>query len=253
MNSGADTALRLLESQILTCAEYSAVCSALPPAQMGGPVADTTSVAASSLASSVPSQSPVPTLPIPSAASPTLRSVAQPGSPSLTRKRRRAMHDPKKLTVCLDLDETLIHSVVADGNALQKPEVESFWLTVGEHELIVLKRPGLEDFLNRAADLFNLYVFTAGTAAYVQCGEGKLSRVQQRSVFRASPHLPPPLVSPSLSLSLSLSSHNQQVRDARLESARHRRQLVLRPTLPAALHHVRRRAVREEPRVCVSA
>tara|TARA_B110000208_G_scaffold160312_1_gene195409 strand:- start:538 stop:1029 length:492 start_codon:yes stop_codon:yes gene_type:complete len=163
------------------------------------------------------------------------------------------MHDPKKLTVCLDLDETLIHSVVADGNALQKPEVESFWLTVGEHELIVLKRPGLEDFLNRAADLFNLYVFTAGTAAYVQCGEGKLSRVQQRSVFRASPHLPPPLVSPSLSLSLSLSSHNQQVRDARLESARHRRQLVLRPTLPAALHHVRRRAVREEPRVCVSA
>ena len=146
------TALRLLESQILSCGEYAAVCSALPPP----PPASAPALSAAPASSAAP---------IPSVdASPSLRRSA---SPTPARKRRRAVHDPHRLTVCLDLDETLIHSVVADGSTTPpKPEVDSFWLTVGEHELIVLKRPGLDDFLDRAAELFNLYVFTAGTAAY---------------------------------------------------------------------------------------
>jgi len=89
-----------------------------------------------------------------------------------------------RLTVVLDMDETLIHSVFmqdvdADANddetyrhseMRQKANVdkgtESFDISLDEGRVTVILRPGVQDFLNEAAKLYNIYIFTAATQDY---------------------------------------------------------------------------------------
>ncbi|CAN0853610.1 CTD small phosphatase-like protein [Linum grandiflorum] len=71
-----------------------------------------------------------------------------------------------KPTVFLDLDETLIHSFPGS----QPPKSFDFVVRpkIGgmETTFYVLKRPGLDDFLRRLAERFEVVVFTAGLAEY---------------------------------------------------------------------------------------
>lgn len=68
-----------------------------------------------------------------------------------------------KNTLILDLDETLVHSsfspISADIN--MEIEVESHKFNV-----YVLKRPGVDEFLKKCSQMFEVVVFTASLAAY---------------------------------------------------------------------------------------
>lgn len=73
-----------------------------------------------------------------------------------------------KLTLVLDLDETLIHAAVPQMQATADVAHDFSFLIEGDarqghhaREVIVWKRPGLSEFLRRAAQIANIVVFTA--------------------------------------------------------------------------------------------
>ncbi|KZT10754.1 NIF-domain-containing protein [Laetiporus sulphureus 93-53] len=62
----------------------------------------------------------------------------------------------------LDLDETLVHSSlkpIASSDYIVPVEIESFW-----HNFYVLKRPGVDTFLKRMGEVYEVVVFTASLA-----------------------------------------------------------------------------------------
>ncbi|KAH9847175.1 NIF-domain-containing protein [Lenzites betulinus] len=64
----------------------------------------------------------------------------------------------------LDLDETLVHSSLRPVNSpdyIVPVEIESYW-----HNFYVLKRPGVDDFLKRMGEIYEVVVFTASLAKY---------------------------------------------------------------------------------------
>ncbi|KAI0769752.1 NIF-domain-containing protein [Trametes elegans] len=64
----------------------------------------------------------------------------------------------------LDLDETLVHSSlrpVGSPDYIVPVEIESYW-----HNFYVLKRPGVDDFLQRMGEIYEVVVFTASLAKY---------------------------------------------------------------------------------------
>ena len=75
----------------------------------------------------------------------------------------------KKITLVIDLDETLIHSDFDDD--LQ----DNFHKTLGfthENEIVTFNlyiRPGLTDFLNFVKEKFEIIIFTASRKEYADC------------------------------------------------------------------------------------
>ncbi|TFK81987.1 NIF-domain-containing protein [Polyporus arcularius HHB13444] len=64
----------------------------------------------------------------------------------------------------LDLDETLVHSslkAVPSPDYIVPVEIESYW-----HNFYVLKRPGVDDFLRRMGEIYEVVVFTASLSKY---------------------------------------------------------------------------------------
>ncbi|KZT66354.1 NIF-domain-containing protein [Daedalea quercina L-15889] len=64
----------------------------------------------------------------------------------------------------LDLDETLVHSSlkpVPSPDYIVPVEIESFW-----HNFYVLKRPGVDGFLKRMGEIYEVVVFTASLSKY---------------------------------------------------------------------------------------
>ena len=78
------------------------------------------------------------------------------------RLPKQSVLDSAKLTVVLDLDETLICTLRGE----QHPVEDSFQLIVNSTLLTVRKRPFLDRFLKKAAKKFELILFTAGTRDY---------------------------------------------------------------------------------------
>eukprot|EP00941_MAST-03F_sp_MAST-3F-sp1_P003956 g3956.t1 len=115
----------------------------------------------SSVSSSSPGHSPSCTsnsMSMSSSSSSSISPVPVPRSPCT----------PKRLAVVLDLDETLVHSILDEDNGAEHhdPRVESFKLQVEDERFIVFKRPGLDRFLQKASKLYDLYIFTAGAKDY---------------------------------------------------------------------------------------
>ncbi|KAI8972241.1 NIF-domain-containing protein [Trametes punicea] len=72
-------------------------------------------------------------------------------------------HAGRKCLV-LDLDETLVHSSLRPVNSpdyIVPVEIESYW-----HNFYVLKRPGVDEFLRRMGEIYEVVVFTASLAKY---------------------------------------------------------------------------------------
>ncbi|KAI3847071.1 hypothetical protein MKW92_041578 [Papaver armeniacum] len=67
--------------------------------------------------------------------------------------------EEKKLLV-LDLDETLVHTVLHSGSC------DFSFTTIEECTYYVKKRPYVQEFLERASELFNVFVFTASDQMY---------------------------------------------------------------------------------------
>lgn len=63
-------------------------------------------------------------------------------------------------TLVLDLDETLIHS-----SAIPPHDQVSFFMS-GDPPFYVYKRPGLDDFLERVREQFEVFIFTHGEREY---------------------------------------------------------------------------------------
>lgn len=69
-----------------------------------------------------------------------------------------------KKTLVLDLDETLVHSSfeqIQDADLVVRVKIDSCVVPV-----YVKKRPGLDDFLKEAAEIYELVTFTASQATY---------------------------------------------------------------------------------------
>ncbi|KAG2228813.1 hypothetical protein INT48_006017 [Thamnidium elegans] len=72
-------------------------------------------------------------------------------------------HSTRKCLV-LDLDETLIHSsfkTVAGADFIVPVEIEGHY-----HNVFVLKRPGVDDFMKRMGELYEIVIFTASLSKY---------------------------------------------------------------------------------------
>ncbi|KAG5178703.1 putative CTD small phosphatase-like protein [Tribonema minus] len=83
----------------------------------------------------------------------------------------------QKLTVVLDLDECLVHSVFPNGDKYRQSEarpeninlVDSMHLVLGGVEPVVVnRRPGLTKFLEQLSVDYHVVVFTAGRKEYAE-------------------------------------------------------------------------------------
>uniref|UniRef100_A0A6A7G6E5 Nuclear LIM factor interactor-interacting protein spore-specific form n=1 Tax=Hirondellea gigas TaxID=1518452 RepID=A0A6A7G6E5_9CRUS len=75
-------------------------------------------------------------------------------------------HHLKKPTLVLDLDETLVHS------SFQESEYADFTIRVElegtVHEVFVVKRPGVDEFLYKACQKWEIILFTASLSVYAE-------------------------------------------------------------------------------------
>ena len=96
---------------------------------------------------------------------PTKSSSPEPWSEVLELPPQR-FEDQGKLTVVLDIDETLVHTETTTALSSQDPVEDVFFLEVQGTKLKVRKRPFLDQFLLEAADKFELIAYTAGSEEY---------------------------------------------------------------------------------------
>lgn len=94
---------------------------------------------------------------------------------------------PEKITVFLDLDETLVHSVAAPCpkrfDFVVRPNIHGKEMT-----FYVVKRPGVDQFLQKLAEKYELVVFTAGMREYATLVLDRLDmkRVISHRLYRDS-------------------------------------------------------------------
>ncbi|KAI0769736.1 HAD-like domain-containing protein [Trametes elegans] len=94
-------------------------------------------------------------------------------------------HAGRKCLV-LDLDETLVHSsfkAIAQADYVVPVEIEYHW-----HNVYVIKRPGVDNFLKKMGELYEVVVFTASLSKYADPVLDKLDihRVVAHRLFRES-------------------------------------------------------------------
>ncbi|TIA77628.1 hypothetical protein E3P98_04121 [Wallemia ichthyophaga] len=94
--------------------------------------------------------------------------------------------DNGKKCLVLDLDETLVHSsfkLIQHADYVVPVEIES-----QTHNVYVIKRPGVDAFLKRMGDLFEIVVFTASLSKYADPVLDMLdiNRVVRHRLFRES-------------------------------------------------------------------
>jgi RNA polymerase II subunit A small phosphatase-like protein len=94
-------------------------------------------------------------------------------------------HAGRKCLV-LDLDETLVHSsfkAVDKADFTVPVQIEHYW-----HTFYVLKRPGVDNFLKRMGEIYEVVVFTASLSTYADPVMDKLDmhQVVAHRLFRES-------------------------------------------------------------------
>ncbi|XP_038165130.1 carboxy-terminal domain RNA polymerase II polypeptide A small phosphatase 2 [Cyprinodon tularosa] len=88
--------------------------------------------------------------------------------------------DQGKICVVIDLDETLVHSSfkpISNADFIVPVEIEGT-----THQVYVLKRPYVDEFLRRMGEMFECVLFTASLAKYA---DPVTDLLDQGSVFRA--------------------------------------------------------------------
>ncbi|CAE6217286.1 unnamed protein product [Arabidopsis arenosa] len=105
---------------------------------------------------------------------------------SLFHERSGESFDETKKTIVLDLDETLVHS------SMEKPQVPYDFVVNPKIDgqiltFFVIKRPGVDEFLKKIGEKYQIVVFTAGLREYASLVLDKLDperRVISRSFYR---------------------------------------------------------------------
>ncbi|KAL2194488.1 hypothetical protein P885DRAFT_42861 [Corynascus similis CBS 632.67] len=130
---------------------------------------------------------------------------------------QRRLLKSRKLSLVVDLDQTIIQACIdptvgewqrdpTNPNHELAKEVKSFQLDDGPSDLArrcwyyIKMRPGLQDFLKRIAEMYELHVYTMGTRAYAQnvarvvdpdkklFGNRVISRDENGNIFAKSLH-----------------------------------------------------------------
>ena len=95
----------------------------------------------------------------------------------------KSIDNNSKKTLILDLDETLVHSsfnpLYYEGEIIQPDIFFKILFENKTHDVYVLKRPYIKEFLNKMSKIFNIYIFTASIKEYaspllVKLDENKL-------------------------------------------------------------------------------
>ncbi|CEM00013.1 unnamed protein product [Vitrella brassicaformis CCMP3155] len=105
-------------------------------------------------------QDAIPTQPL----KPTLPEAAPPSPKAKSYLGPQRGRDVGKKTLVLDLDETLVHSSfkpVANAAFIIPVEIEG-----NVHDIYVLKRPGVDEFLAYVARFYEVVIFTASLSKY---------------------------------------------------------------------------------------
>ncbi|XP_025069166.1 carboxy-terminal domain RNA polymerase II polypeptide A small phosphatase 2 isoform X3 [Alligator sinensis] len=100
--------------------------------------------------------------------------------PSACLLPEAAQQDQGRICVVIDLDETLVHSSfkpISNADFIVPVEIEGT-----THQVYVLKRPFVDEFLRRMGELFECVLFTASLAKYA---DPVTDLLDQRRVFRA--------------------------------------------------------------------
>ncbi|XP_059575383.1 carboxy-terminal domain RNA polymerase II polypeptide A small phosphatase 2 isoform X1 [Alligator mississippiensis] len=100
--------------------------------------------------------------------------------PSACLLPEAAQQDQGRICVVIDLDETLVHSSfkpISNADFIVPVEIEGT-----THQVYVLKRPFVDEFLRRMGELFECVLFTASLAKYA---DPVTDLLDQRGVFRA--------------------------------------------------------------------
>lgn len=97
-----------------------------------------------------------------------------------------APHHVGRKCLVLDLDETLVHSSfksIQHADYVVPVEIEYHW-----HNVYVIKRPGVDNFLKRMGEIYEVVVFTASLSKYADPVLDKLDvhRVVSHRLFRES-------------------------------------------------------------------
>jgi len=97
---------------------------------------------------------------------------------ALAARGQRVDHAPDRLVLVIDLDETLVYALRKDRvpppplkpeeETPGLPPLESAIVSLGDEQFEVLLRPGAVEFLYRISRLYTVYLYTMGTAEYVQ-------------------------------------------------------------------------------------
>ena len=82
----------------------------------------------------------------------------------------KSIENNNKKTLILDLDETLVHSsshpLYYNGVLIQPDIFYTILFENKTHDVYVLKRPYIKEFLNKMSKIFNIYIFTASIKEY---------------------------------------------------------------------------------------
>lgn len=86
---------------------------------------------------------------------------------------QRLLLDAKKLSLVLDLDQTVLHATKDESiNSLLEGKLELsrqiYSITVAGERYFIKLRPHLEEFLAQMSRLFEMHVYTMGTRDYAQ-------------------------------------------------------------------------------------
>ncbi|GJJ06559.1 hypothetical protein Clacol_000752 [Clathrus columnatus] len=97
-----------------------------------------------------------------------------------------ASHHQGRKCLVLDLDETLVHSsfkLIPQADYVVPVEIEWQW-----HNVYVIKRPGVDNFLKQMGELYEIVVFTASLSKYADPVLDKLDihKVVSHRLFRES-------------------------------------------------------------------
>ena len=82
----------------------------------------------------------------------------------------KSIENNSKKTLILDLDETLVHSsfhpLYFNGELIQPDIFFTILFENKTHDVYVLKRPYIKEFLNKMSKIYNIYIFTASIKEY---------------------------------------------------------------------------------------
>ncbi|OAD78337.1 hypothetical protein PHYBLDRAFT_154365 [Phycomyces blakesleeanus NRRL 1555(-)] len=102
--------------------------------------------------------------PFPSPNKPTISRLHQNQNTSTWLLPPLTVADQTKKCLVLDLDETLVHSsfkVIPNPDFVVPVEIDNQF-----HNVYVLKRPGVDEFMRRMGEIYEIVVFTASLSKY---------------------------------------------------------------------------------------